>query len=229
MEIIQRKEKQRQKVYASNETVLTRSGGTCLCCYPHYEPRRRRTLEQGFVKPLVKLVWLWEVSTVLRSKDTSRVFCPSTPGTGRRRRLLVWWCGVRSCSWGKAGWSCSWEATLKGLLLLAPGDCALARCHCPGGKGPVISTNFQGWWVWGAGPSYGAFENENATSWEKWSPRNSRAVCHPFPSHAFGTEMQVWGGELFMQGPTRGIKSRQVYTNIKGKSKESSGRRNAGL
>lgn len=148
MDIIQRKEKQRQKVYASSETVSARSGGTCLCCYPHYEPRRRRTLEQGCVKPLVKLVWLWEVSTALRSKDTSRVFCPSIPGGGRRRRLLVWWCGVRSRSWGKAGWSCSWEATLKGLLLLAPGDCALGSLSLPWWEGSscsmgsVISTTF---------------------------------------------------------------------------------------
>lgn len=145
VDIIQRKEKQRQRVYASNETVLTRSGGACLCCYPHLEPRRRRSSEQGCVKPLVKLVWLWEVSTVLRSKDTSRVFCPSAPGAGRRRRLLVWWCGVKSCSWGKAGWSCSWEATLKGFLLLAPGACAWAPCHCPGGKGPAVQ-----WGQWSA-------------------------------------------------------------------------------
>lgn len=207
VDIIQSKEKQRQKVYTSNETVL--QWRHLPCCYPHYEPQRRRTLEQGCVKPLVKLVWLWEVSTVLRSKDTSRVFCPFAPGTGRRRRLLVWWCGVRSRSWGKAGWSCSWEATLKGLLLLAPGDCALARCHCPGGKGPAVQ-----WGQWSAPHlqtsrlmSLGSrtflrcFWKQRCHLLEKWSPRNSRAVSHPFLSHAFATQMQLQGGELFMQGP----------------------------
>lgn len=78
-----------------NETVLTHGGGTCLRCHPYYEPGRRRTSEQRCVKPLVKLVWLWDISTVLRGKVTSRVFCPSAPVVGRRGRLSVWWCGAR--------------------------------------------------------------------------------------------------------------------------------------
>lgn len=89
--------KQRQKVYVAkdNVTVLTRSRSTCFCCYLYYETRRRRTLEQEWVKPLVKLVWLWEVSTVLRSKVTSGVVCPSALAVRQRGRLSVWWSGVR--------------------------------------------------------------------------------------------------------------------------------------
>lgn len=125
-------------------------------------------------------------STALRSKDTSRVFCPSAPGTGRRRRLLVlvvwskipflregrlellmrgntggspppppgtWWLclGSLSLSWWE-GSSCSMES--------------------------VISTTFPDLEVdefWGAGPSYGALENEDATSWKN-GPRGTAGL-----------------------------------------------------
>lgn len=123
-----------------NETVLTHGGGTCLRCHPYYEPGRRRTSEQRCVKPLVKLVWLWEISTALRGKVTSRVFCPSAPVVGEDGCQ----CGAverGSRSWGKAGCRCSREgqAALKGLLLDSQGELPwlVDSFHCPGAKRQV--------------------------------------------------------------------------------------------
>lgn len=38
---------------------------------------------------------------------------------------------------------------------------------------------------------------------EERSQRNRRAVCHPFLSHAYASEMQMCRGEVFTEGPRR--------------------------